>query len=139
MIVEAIIAFLLVVAGIFGLVGSYGLVKLPDEMTRLHAPTKAATLGVGGALIASVLYFTFVLGHPSLHEFLISLFLFITAPIAAFMIAKVQLHLTWREQDLPPTGSDAPWATFAPGENQDLVDQERDFEAALDSKSLRGE
>ena len=42
--VEAVIAFLLVVAGIFGLVGSLGLVKLDDTMRRLHAPTKATTI-----------------------------------------------------------------------------------------------
>ena len=37
MIFDLIISVFLVIAGIFGLVGSYGLVKLPDLMTRLHA------------------------------------------------------------------------------------------------------
>ena len=45
--------FLLVVGGVFGVVGGWGLVRLPDPMTRLHAPTKAATLGVGAVLVAS--------------------------------------------------------------------------------------
>ena len=52
---EILISAMLVIGGAFGLVGSYGLVKLPDQMTRLHAPTKAATLGVGGIMIASLL------------------------------------------------------------------------------------
>ena len=52
---EWMIAGLIVLAGVFGLVGSLGLLKLPDTMTRLHAPTKATTLGVGGVLIASML------------------------------------------------------------------------------------
>ena len=56
MITEIIITALLLIAGTFALVGSYGLVKLPDLMTRLHAPTKASTLGVGGVLIASMGY-----------------------------------------------------------------------------------
>ena len=60
MIVDILIAACLVISGIFGLVGSIGLIKLPDPMMRLHAPTKATTLGVGGALIASMLYFHFV-------------------------------------------------------------------------------
>ena len=46
-VLELLIATLLVVSGIFGFVGSYGLLKLRDTMQRLHAPTKATTLGVG--------------------------------------------------------------------------------------------
>ena len=49
---EIIVAAFLVIAGVFGFVGSYGLIKLPDPMTRLHGPTKTTTLGVGGVLIA---------------------------------------------------------------------------------------
>ena len=45
LIAEILITSCLVIGGIFGLVGSYGLLKLPDPMTRLHAPTKATTLG----------------------------------------------------------------------------------------------
>ena len=55
MIWDIIISALLVIGGFFGLVGSYGLVKLPDPMTRLHAPTKAATLGVGAVLLGAVI------------------------------------------------------------------------------------
>ena len=53
---EILIVFFLAVSGIFGIVGSFGLVKLPDPMSRLHAPTKATTLGVGGVLLASMLH-----------------------------------------------------------------------------------
>lgn len=45
---ELIIALLIVLGAIFAFVGSLGLLKLPDLMTRLHAPTKATTLGLGG-------------------------------------------------------------------------------------------
>jgi len=54
---EILISALLVLAGLFAIVGSFGLIRLPDPMTRLHAPTKATTLGIGGVLIASMLYF----------------------------------------------------------------------------------
>ena len=53
---EILISIALVVSGIFGFVGSYGLVKLKDTLQRLHAPTKATTLGVGGVLIASMIW-----------------------------------------------------------------------------------
>lgn len=107
---EAIVAFFLVVAGLFGLVGSIGLIKLPDPMTRLHGPTKATTLGVGGVLIASVLATLFSEGRLSFHELLISLFLFLTAPITANFIAKAHIHRHVAPDDLPPTGTGAPWA-----------------------------
>jgi multicomponent K+:H+ antiporter subunit G len=112
LIAELLIALLLVAAGIFGLVGSYGLVKLPDTMTRLHAPTKATTLGVGGVLIASMLYFAVFAGHVSFHELMITLFLLLTAPISAHFIAKAQIHRAVRPADLPPTATNAVWATF---------------------------
>ncbi len=74
-IAEILISALLVIAGVFGLVGSFGLLKLPDPMTRLHAPTKASTVGVGAVLIASMLYFWLLRGDLSWHELLIMLFL----------------------------------------------------------------
>lgn len=109
---EIIVAAFLVIAGIFGIVGSYGLIKLPDPMTRLHAPTKATTLGVGGALIASMLYFVFTTGFFSFHELMITLFLFITAPITAHFIAKANLHTNVDRSQVSPTGSERPWAGF---------------------------
>lgn len=111
MILEYFISALLVIAGFFGLVGSFGLLKLPDQMTRLHAPTKATTLGVGGVLIASMLYFQGVEGSLSFHELMITLFLFLAAPITAFFIARVQLRNHVKRQDLPtPAKQDTVWA-----------------------------
>jgi len=111
---EILIALMLVVAGVFALVGSFGMLRLPDAMTRLHAPTKATTLGVGGVLIASMLHFA-AAGTISAHELMITLFLFLTAPITAHFIAKVHLHLIVPRRDLPrPQGSD--WAGYAAGE-----------------------
>lgn len=57
----AISTFLLI-GGVFGLVGGIGLLRLKNTMQRLHAPTKATTLGVGGCLIASMLYYLLVDG-----------------------------------------------------------------------------
>ena len=111
MILEYSIAALLVIAGFFGLVGSVGLLKLPDQMTRLHAPTKATTLGVGGVLIASMLYFFGLAGTLSFHELMITLFLFLAAPITAFFIARVQLRNHVAQQDLPkPARTGTVWA-----------------------------
>lgn len=112
LLIEILITFSLVISGVFGLVGSFGLVKLRETMQRLHAPTKATTLGVGGVLIASMLYFLLVKGTFSFHELLITLFLFLTAPISAHFIAKTFMQANVRQGDLPETGGDFGWAIY---------------------------
>lgn len=109
---ELLISAMLVLGGIFGLLGSYGLVKLNDTMRRLHAPTKATTVGVGGVLIASMVYFAVFDDHLSFHELLITALLFISAPITANFVAKAHMHRDVKERDLPPTGGDCGWAGY---------------------------
>lgn len=123
MIWDIIISALLVVGGFFGLVGSYGLVKLPDPMTRLHAPTKAATLGVGAVLCASLLWFPTQQGVVTWHELMIILFLFLTAPITGFFIAKAHMHLSWDAEELPSPLPDRNWATFACPEQDSVFER----------------
>lgn len=110
---EFIIALHIVIGSLFVLVGSFGLVKLPDLMSRLHGPSKATTLGVGGCLIASIMYFTVIGGRLSIQEVLITFFLFLTAPITANFIAKAHLHTADGGPDsLPATIGKHGWSTF---------------------------
>lgn len=125
LILEILIAICLVIGALFGLVGSWGLVKLPDTMTRLHAPTKATTLGVGGVLIASMIYFWGFEGHASFHELMITIFLFLTAPITANFIAKAYIHRHVTPPELPATGTDANWAGFDLDEEPDLTPDDK--------------
>ncbi len=89
---EPLLSVLILVGAAFTLIGSLGLAILPDFFTRLHGPTKATTLGVGSLLIASAIYFSTRGEGLSLHEVLITLFLFITAPVSAHLLAKAALH-----------------------------------------------
>ncbi|GIX23771.1 MULTISPECIES: Na+/H+ antiporter subunit G [Caldimonas] len=89
--VQAVIAVTLVVGGAFALIGAIGMLRFPDFFMRLHAPTKATTLGVGGVLIASMVS-QWAAGQFGLHELLITLFLFVTAPVSANLLAKAALH-----------------------------------------------
>lgn len=90
---EYLLSFLILFGAIFTFIGSLGLVKLKDFYTRLHGPTKATTLGVGSILIASAVFFSTRGSGISLHELLVTLLLFITAPVSAHMLAKAALHL----------------------------------------------
>ncbi|MFZ1829649.1 MAG: Na+/H+ antiporter subunit G [Candidatus Competibacteraceae bacterium] len=88
---------LLILAGAaLTLIGSLGLARLQDFYTRLHGPTKATTLGVGSLLIASSVHFSTRGEGISLHEGLVTLFLFITAPASAHLLSKAALHLELR-------------------------------------------
>ena len=97
--VDAVVAALILTGSIFALVGSIGLWKLPDFFMRLHGPTKATTLGVGSLVIGSLVYFRSRGDGLSLHELLITLFLFITAPVSAHLLAKAAMHQRVRRND----------------------------------------
>jgi len=91
--IEILLSTLVLIGAAFTFVGSLSLVRFTDFYTRLHGPTKATTLGVGCLLIASSIFFSVTGDALSLHEILVSLFLFITAPISAHLLAKAALHL----------------------------------------------
>lgn len=104
------VAFFLFVGAFFAIVAAVGLLKLNDSMTRLHAPTKVGTLGIGALLVASMIQ-AFVEGDGSMNELLIIAFLFVTAPISANFIAKVNIHR--RACDTPPDPpKDDTWSTL---------------------------
>ena len=116
--------FLLIGSG-FAMVGVVGLLKFNDPMTRLHAPTKVGTMGIGMLLLASITH-SFSLGETSMHELLIMAFLFVTAPISANFIAKVNIHR--RACDTPPEPSrDETWSTLnTPPDDMDIQVPNRD-------------
>ncbi len=89
---EWLAAILLLAGAFFLLVGAIGLARLPDFFMRLHAPTKASTLGVGSILLASMVMAA-AQGRIGFAELLITLFVFVTAPVSANLMAQAALHL----------------------------------------------
>lgn len=104
--IELLVSAFLIVGSAFALVGAIGLYRLPDFFTRLHGPTKATTLGVGGIVIGSMIFFSNQGNGLSVHEVLITLFLFLTAPVSAHVLAKAAM-----QQRLPYTAKTRgkPW------------------------------
>ena len=99
--IDILLSILILTGAIFTFIGSLGLARLRDFYTRLHGPTKATTLGVGCLLVASAVVFSVREEGVSLHEVLVTLFLFITAPVSAHLLAKAALHL--KVKSLAPT------------------------------------
>jgi len=111
---EFAISACILLGAFFTIIGSYGLNKLPDLMSRLHAPTKATTLGVGSILLASILVTSVNTGRVSINELLITFFLFGTAPISAHFMARAYLHTNCKNpsQELPDTCCQCGWSMF---------------------------
>lgn len=86
MIADIVIALLLVLGAFFAFVAALGVVRLPDVFIRMHASTKAGTLGAGLILGAVALYF----GEAAVtaRALAIIAFLLITAPIGAHVIGR---------------------------------------------------
>ena len=97
-IADLLVAGLLLIGGAFTLLGSLGLMRFSDVLMRLHGPTKSCTLGVGCVLIASAIYFSASNDSLSVHELLITLFFFLTAPISAQMMAKCAMFLSRKRE-----------------------------------------
>jgi multicomponent K+:H+ antiporter subunit G len=100
-VIEWLAAAMLLLGAFFLLVGAIGLARLPDFFMRLHAPTKASTLGLGGLLLASMLLAA-AQGRAGFAELLITLFVFVTAPVSANMMAQAALHLRLPGKAMPP-------------------------------------
>ena len=99
---DILLAALVLLGSAFALIGSWGLAKLSSFLKRLHGPTKATTLGVGCVLIASAIFFSVARSSVNLHELLITLFLFLTAPVSAHLLIKAALKLEPGERPAPP-------------------------------------
>ncbi len=85
-----IVILLLLLSSFFLMVGTIGLIRMPDAFCKMHATTKSDTLGAGLALLALIVYKGF---HPiSIKLFFIILFIWITNSTGAHIIAKATYY-----------------------------------------------
>lgn len=85
-----IAATLLIVGSLFCLVAAVGMLRLPDTLIRMHAATKAGSLGAGCILAAEAVIAN-ELG-TSLKAISAIVFLLFTAPVAAHLIGRAAYH-----------------------------------------------
>ncbi|CAH1555786.1 MULTISPECIES: monovalent cation/H(+) antiporter subunit G [Vibrio] len=83
---DIIVGILLCLGTLFTLIASLGILRMPDLYTRMHAATKAGTVGLASLLLAvaiaipDITVISRVIGTM--------LFIFITAPVAAHLLGK---------------------------------------------------
>lgn len=83
---------LLVLGSVLTLIGSAGLLRLPDLFARLHAPTLGNTLGLGCVLLASILIASISADRFVFQEILITLFVVGTSPITAVLLIRAGIY-----------------------------------------------
>lgn len=83
---------LLILGGSIILIGALGLMRLPNFYQRIHGPAITVTLGAGGVLISSMLYFTVLQSRLVLHELLIAVFVLMTAPVVSMLIMRAAVY-----------------------------------------------
>lgn len=83
---DALTIIFLAAGALFSLLGAVGILRMPDLFTRLQASTKAGTLGVGCIMMATAIHFGDF--GVILRALLVIAFLFLTAPVAAHVIAR---------------------------------------------------
>ena len=83
---DIIVAVLLLLGGFFCLVAGVGLLRFPDVLMRMHAGTKAGTLGVGLTLAALAVDAWSI--ESGARAAVAVAFLLLTAPVAAHMIGR---------------------------------------------------
>jgi len=82
-----IIAAVLMLGGMgFMMVAAIGLIRLPDLYTRMHAVTKAGTLGIGLLLVGVAVHMSDV--SFTTRAIAVILFVLLTAPVSAHMIGR---------------------------------------------------
>lgn len=91
MIIEIISGILLLLGAAFMLIASVGVVRLPDLLMRMHATTKAGTLGAGLILLAVAFAFTDT--AVSARVLTIVVFILLTAPVAAHIIGRAAYYV----------------------------------------------
>lgn len=87
-------ALLLIVGGLATLIGSVGLLRLPDFYARMHPPTMGTTLGAGCVLLTSMLVSSALLHRVVVHEVLITIFMTISAPVSAMLLMRAAVSRT---------------------------------------------
>lgn len=89
LVVDAVSWALLVAGGFFSIVGTLGLLRLPDFFTRMHGASVTDTLGAGLILLGLVLQAGFTLVAVKLA--FLAIFIFFASPAATHALVKAAL------------------------------------------------
>lgn len=133
---EWIVIVLLLAGGFFSMVAGIGIYRMPDVLMRMHASTKAGTLGVG-LVVAGLAVYTGA-GYDITRAVLIVAFLLLTAPVSAHLIGRAAYRTGVRLAD-DTLIEDRPPHRCEPSETQReaSLGERDDIEATPPDEALR--
>jgi multicomponent K+:H+ antiporter subunit G len=104
---DLLASILLVSGALLTLIGSVGLLRLPNLFARIHAPTLGNTLGLGCVLLASMLVASIHAERLVFQEVLITLFVVATSPVTTMLLMRAGIFrrrtdTSKNEMDRPP-------------------------------------
>jgi multicomponent K+:H+ antiporter subunit G len=102
---DLLASLLLITGSVLALIGSAGLLRLPNLFARIHAPTLGNTLGLGCILLASMLVASIEADRPVLQEVLITLFVVATSPVTAILLVRAGIYRRRTNTDKKRRGS----------------------------------
>jgi len=116
----ALVGLLVVVGTFFLLVGTVGLIRLPTVYNRMHATSKATTLGAGMIALGGFVFYG--PGGDGLMALVTLGVLFLTAPTGAHMISRAaqRMGVPFTEDVEWPTEGDG--SRIADGEGEESTD-----------------
>jgi multicomponent Na+:H+ antiporter subunit G len=89
-------AFITLIGSLFLLLGSIGLIRMPDVFTRIQTGTKASTLGTILSLLGIGLIYLPIFGKI----FLLIVFILITNPVSSHMLARAAHYIGVKKADI---------------------------------------
>ena len=113
-----LVLLLVAVGSFFLVVGTVGLLRLPNVYNRMHATSKATTLGAASMALAGFVYYG--PGGNGLNALVTVGFLFLTAPTGAHMISRAAQRMG------VPFEDHVRWPTVADGGGSDGGDAPAD-------------
>ncbi len=124
---EILTSVLVVSGGFFAFAAALGVLRLPDIFIRMHASTKAGTLGCGLILLAAATHF----GETAIVARALAaiLFIMLTAPVAAHMIGRAAYRTgvpLWKGTVVDEFGRPAPAERPEDGSTSSPIDAERE-------------
>lgn len=86
-----IVAFL-ILGSVLTLIGAIGLTRAKTFYDRLHMPTLGTSWGIGGIIIASIIYSTMA-GHRLIsHSILLAIFIIVTTPVTLMLLSRAAMQ-----------------------------------------------
>lgn len=89
-----LVSILIIIGAFFSLTAAIGLLRLPDIYSRMHAASKAGTLGSGLILIALAVFADD--SATTMRALAGVVFFILTAPVSAHLLAKAAYSVGYR-------------------------------------------